>query len=412
MGWFKELKQTLGFSKPDPGVQPQIDMTKKGLNDKVGGYLATNFQPTISNYSNEQYYSPPKAQEIQAQRASTPTASGEAARSISAYRPGGNQAGSQPQMVYQPGTGAGVQGKWVQQGGNQQPEISEAARRISTSNEAGYNPDLSNANSLQAEAYKRAMAQQAPTQTGYDPSIKAAALSELNQSAETETQKALKIAREAMGSKGILNSSVAGAKAGEIASEIAARKLSAINDLNTKDAEAQREDRYRNAGLSSQQISQLSGLGQDSQNMSLNAGTFNRQGRQMDIASQTAAQEFERTGNQIDSAEAMKRAEFARQGGQMDAAEAWRKYAADQEQNNASQSERVRVQTQNINAQDLGNQRKDDQYQNFLKQIQAYTSGSAYTPESEAAALADAQRKQEQQNRLSSTVGLIGSFIK
>jgi len=421
MGWFKDLKKTLGFSKPDPLPGPVVDQTKKGLNDQMAGYLGDEFR-AAKYTSNQTYVNPAKAQEIQSQKAATPIGQPELTRNISSYRPGAPQmtpAANSSEMVFVPPAGPGQMGTWQKKpaptismrANSQQPEQAESGRAIPVSNEASQKLDMSQPAALQAEAAKRAMANTASSIAGYDPAIKASALQELNQTADTETQKALKIAREAMGSQGILNSTVAGAKAGDIVSEIAARKLSAINDLNARDAEAQREDRYRNADQAANQINQLSNLGQAGQGMALAVGAFDRQGRTQDIASQTAAAEFARTGNQIDSAEALKRAEFARQGGQIDAAEAWKRYAADQDANDATAAEKRRVQTQNLNAADLGAARNEDRYNNLLKMIQAYGSGDPYTPESQAAALAAQQQKQEQQNRLNSTMGLLTAFI-
>lgn len=421
MGWFKDLKKTLGFSKPDPLPSPQVDQAKKSLNDQFAGYLGDEFR-AAKYTSNQGYVSPTKAQEIQSQRAATPVVQSEASRNISSYRPGAArqtpQTGSE-EMVFVPPAGPGQMGTWQKptptvsmQTAPQQTEQAEVARTIPVSNEASQKIDSTQSAALQAEATKRALANAPLAIAGYDPSVKQAALQEINQIADTETQKALKIAREAMGSQGILNSTVAGTKAGNIAADIASRKISAINDLNAKDAEAQREDRYRNASLASDQISQLSNLAQSGQGMNLAAASYDRQGRLQDIASQTAAAEFARTGNQIDSAEALKRAEFARQGGQLDAAEAWKRYAAEKDANDATATEKRRVQTQNLNAEDLGNARMEDRYNNLLKMIQSYGSGDPYTPESQAAALAAAQQQQEQQNRLSNTLGVITKFIK
>lgn len=314
----------------------------------------------------------------------------------------------------QPGQGGEVgqitqQGQAVQGQGATGPAYpQEAGRAIPTiSTESSQNVNLQPSSDLYNLGAERLKNLVLPQITGYDPEMKDIATEQLNEALTTQQNEALNAAKEQMSQAGVLNSTMGAGTLGQIAAKIAAARAQGLADINTKDLEAQREDRYRNAQLAGENAGQLAQLGQAGQALALNAEEFKRTGRQIDQDTAMKLAEFQRTGQQIDSDTAMKVAAFAREGGQIDLANAWQQYAAKTSEAQRTAEESRRVQDQNIAAEDTGATREQQMQQDLIRAIMNYANGDPYTPES----LVNAQRYQMEKGAQASNLGNLTKLL-
>jgi len=260
------------------------------------------------------------------------------------------------------------------------------------------------------DALKAAQAVSVPTQTGYDPAMKEAALAAQTSGIAEQKAEALQQAREVLGKSGITESTVGAKTLGKVGGQYD-RTINEIRaGLEAQDLAAQREDRYRNQEAALRSVNQIAGLAGEGAGLTGQAYDIARSGRgeeaglrsevrqERTYADSVNDKDFERwlIQNQIDTS--------ARG---VDREEAWKVYNEQTRQAENAADTTNKASLFNLGQTQTEGERRQKQVMDLLEMIRMFGAGNQLTPESQIASQKYAAETSGQQNALSNTLGTI-----
>ena len=152
------------------------------------------------------------------------------------------------------------------------------------------------------------------TQAGFDPGMRDKAMQLATSGMDMQKQQAMAKMKEEQMASGNFGSSVGQRQMAEMGMQYDRMATDAGLNIDIQGMGAEREDRYRNAGLEQNRVGQVQSLAGQGAGMATGAADFARSGVSMDNQAQQIMEEYARQGRTIDNATAMQMAQFQREG--------------------------------------------------------------------------------------------------
>jgi len=170
-------------------------------------------------------------------------------------------------------------------------------------------------------AAQRALAEQMSPlnlQEGYDSAMREKAVALATSGIERQKEHALARLKEEQMKAGNFGSSVGQREMAELARQYDEQLQNAERQIDIRNMEAARQDRYANLMAQQARLRQLADIAGLGQNLELAGAQFGRHGVSADNAATMAEQEFARRGRAADNAAMLQEAQFGREGRRID----------------------------------------------------------------------------------------------
>lgn len=243
-----------------------------------------------------------------------------------------------------------------------------------------------------------------------------------NRRIDTQEQNAIRQIKDMQGRSGNLGSSVAQKQIANTIAEYDARKADAFDKAYLNNAQASREDRYRNLGANNAQTSLLSNLANTDYGMSMGNANFLRSGIRADNEARLNQAGFNNQVGQQDFANrndlynqdwnrSMAENRFNQGVGQQSFANQMALYNADVNQGRYADTLQNNAKAFNINQADTAEANNMRNYQEWLNMLAGYGSNQI-DPQSMINYQIHQQEMANKQNKFNAWSQLAGKFIK
>lgn len=155
-------------------------------------------------------------------------------------------------------------------------------------------------------------------QAGFDPASRQKAIELATSGIDMAKDRALRQMQEQQMASGNFGSSVGQREMAELAMQYDQQRQNAESQIDLRNMEAEREDRYRNVDVDLARSGQIGNLAGSGYNMGMGSAGFEREGVTMDNQAKQIQEQYAREGRQIDNATAMQLAQYGREGRQID----------------------------------------------------------------------------------------------